>query len=322
MPRILTGIQCTGRPHLGNVLGAMVPTLNLSNHLAHDTFIFLADLHTLTTVKDAAIRKSYVYTAAAAWLALGLDLEKVTFYRQSQIPAVCELTWYLSCFTPYPMLANAHAFKDKSDRVSTVNAGLFSYPILMAADILLYQADIVPVGKDQLQHLEITRDIANSFNNQYGPILRLPQALIDDSIAIIPGIDGQKMSKSYNNTIDIFLPEKELRSSIMRIQTDSKAVNDPKDPGQSIIFKLYSLLAPPADIAMMRENYIRGGYGYGQAKEALLAVILEKFAEVRKKFNAYLADESTLEEILSIGESKAGAVAAQTLAMVRSKLGY
>ncbi|OJW72872.1 MAG: tryptophan--tRNA ligase [Candidatus Amoebophilus sp. 36-38] len=322
MPRILTGIQCTGRPHLGNVLGAMLPTLQLANNPNHDTFIFLADLHTLTTLKDATLRKSYVYITAAAWLALGLDSQKVTFYRQSQVPAVCELTWYLSCFTPYPMLANAHAFKDKSDRMSTVNAGLFTYPILMAADILLYQADIVPVGKDQLQHLEITRDIASSFNNQYGPTLQLPQASIDNAIAIIPGTDGQKMSKSYNNTIDIFLPEKELRSSIMHIQTDSKAVNDPKDPDQSIIFKLYSLLASTTDVATMRENYLRGGYGYGQAKEALLGVILEKFAEARKKFNAYLEDQSTLEKVLSIGENKASAVAAQTLAMVRSKLGY
>lgn len=322
MSRILTGIQCTGRPHLGNILGAMLPTLKLANNPTHDTFIFLADFHTLTTLKDAELRKSYVYATAAAWLALGLDFNKITFYRQSKVPAVCELVWYLSCFTPYPMLANAHAFKDKSDRISSVNAGLFTYPILMAADILLYQADIVPVGKDQLQHIEITRDIATSFNNQYGPILRLPQALIDNDIAIIPGIDGQKMSKSYQNTIDIFLPEKELRKAIMRIQTDSKGIDEPKDPDQSIIFKLYSLLAEPTDTAAMRENYAKGGYGYGQAKQALLNVILEKFAKPREAFNNYINDPAAIEYILSIGEQRAEDVAAQTLSIVRNKLGY
>lgn len=322
MSRILTGIQCTGRPHLGNILGAMLPTLKLANNPTNDTFIFLADFHTLTTLKDAGLRKSYVYATAAAWLALGLDFNKTTFYRQSKVPVVCELVWYLSCFTPYPMLANAHAFKDKSDRISSVNAGLFTYPILMAADILLYQADIVPVGKDQLQHIEITRDIATSFNNQYGPILRLPQALIDNDIAIIPGIDGQKMSKSYQNTIDIFLPEKELRKAIMRIQTDSKGIDEPKDPDQSIIFKLYSLLAEPTDTATMRKNYAKGGYGYGHAKQALLDVILEKFAKPREVFNNYINDPAAIEYILSIGEQRAEDVAAQTLSIVRNKLGY
>lgn len=322
MQRILTGIQCTGRPHLGNVLGAMLPILQLSSQPHHDTFIFLADLHTLTTIKDPALRKGYVYTAAAAWLALGLDAQKVTFYRQSRVPSVCELTWYLSCFTPYPMLANAHAFKDKADRLSMVNTGLFMYPILMAADILLYQADGVPVGKDQLQHLEITRDIAHSFNNQYGATFRVPQAIIDTAIATVPGVDGQKMSKSYHNTIDIFAPEKELRKTVMRIQTDSKSIEEPKDPDKCIVFKLYSLLAEPTHIATMRQNYLAGGYGYGQAKEALSTIILDKFGGAREKFNTYEKDLSAIESILQTGEQQASGVASQTLALVRKQLGY
>lgn len=322
MQRILTGIQCTGRPHLGNVLGAMLPTLQLSSQPNHDTFMFLADLHTLTTLKDPELRKTYVHDTAAAWLALGLDPQQVTFYRQSRVPAVCELTWYLSCFAPFPMLANAHAFKDKADRLATVNAGLFTYPILMAADILLYQADGVPVGKDQLQHLEITRDIAHSFNNQYGPTFHVPQAIIDTAIATVPGIDGQKMSKSYHNTIDIFAPEKELRKTIMRIQTDSKSIEEPKGPDQCIIFKLYSLLAEPADVATMRQNYLAGGYGYGQAKEALFSLILHKFGVARERFTTYEKDLPAIESILQTGEQKAMVVATQTLAMVREKLGY
>lgn len=322
MQRILTGIQCTGRPHLGNILGAMLPILQLSTQPQNDTFIFLADLHTLTTIKDAALRNTYVHAAAAGWLALGLDPQQVTFYRQSQLPAVCELTWYLSCFAPYPMLANAHAFKDKADRLSTVNSGLFTYPLLMAADILLYQADGVPVGQDQVQHLEISRDIANSFNNQYGFTFHVPQAIVDTAIATVPGIDGQKMSKSYKNTIDIFAPEKELHKTIRSIQTDSKSIEEAKDPNQCIIFKLYSLLAEPTDVVTMRQNYLAGGYGYGQAKEALFSLILHKFGAARERFNSYVNDLPAIENILQQGEQKAAVIAAQVLAMVREKLGY
>lgn len=322
MQRILTGIQCTGKPHLGNILGAMLPILQLSSQPSHDIFIFLADLHTLTTLKDPVLRKAYVQSTAAAWLALGLDPQQVTFYRQSRLPAVCELSWYLSCFAPYPMLANAHAFKDKSSRLSTVNAGLFTYPLLMAADILLYQADGVPVGKDQVQHLEITRDIANSFNKQYGPTFQVPQAIIDTNLATVPGIDGQKMSKSYHNTIDIFAPEKELRQTIMRIQTDSKSIAEPKDPDHCIVFKLYSLLAEPTDVATMRQKYLAGGYGYGQAKEALFLLVLDKFKAAREKFTTYEKDLPAIESILQIGEQKAELVASQTLALVREQLGY
>ena len=322
MKRILTGIQCTGNPHLGNVLGSMLPAIKLSTQSEYDAFMFLADLHTLTTIKDGDIRKMYVYTAAAAWLALGLDTEKVIFYRQSRIPALCELTWYLNCFAPYPMLANAHAFKDKRDRLATINAGLFIYPVLMAADILLYQADSVPVGKDQLQHVEIARDLATNFNNQYGPTFTIPQAVIDMHIATIPGIDGQKMSKSYNNTVNIFLPEKELRQVIMSIQTDSLSIAATKDPDQCNIYKLYSTLASAADIATMRQQYLHGGYGYKEAKEAFFELILEKFREPRARFNDYIKDLSAIECILQSGEQKAKEIATKTLTIVQEKLGY
>jgi tryptophanyl-tRNA synthetase len=321
--RIVTGIQCTDRPHLGNILGAMLPTLQLAQQASKGTvFIFLADLHTLTSIKDPAARKGYVYAAAAAWLAIGLDPANVTLYRQSRVPAVCELAWYLSCFTPYPMLANAHSFKDKAARLASVNVGLFTYPVLMAADILLYDGEIVPVGKDQAQHLEITRDIALRFNNEYGPIFCLPTAFIDPAIATVPGIDGQKMSKSYHNTIDIFLPEEALRKTIMRIQTDSKTADEPKDPATCIIFKIYSLVASPADIVPMRDRYLTGGYGYGAAKEALYEAILEKFATARKNFERYILNLEDLETILAAGEAQAQQVAIQKLATVRQALGY
>jgi len=322
MQRILTGIQCTGNPHLGNILGGMLPAIELSKTPGYDAFIFLADLHTLTTIKDPQTRLAAMYSAAAAWLSIGLDYEKVVFYRQSKIPIVCELTWYLNCFTPYPMLANAHAFKDKSNRMATVTAGLFTYPTLMAADILLYQAQLIPVGKDQLQHIEITRDIASSFNNQYGITFELPKALVDGSVAIVPGIDGQKMSKSRNNTINIFLPEKELRKVIMKIQTDSKPITAVKNPDTCIVFQLYRLLAPADSVAQMRHNYLAGNYGYGQAKKALFELIMEKFATARLAYNKYMEDKQQLEEILIFGEKKATAIAAAQMTIIRSKLGY
>jgi tryptophanyl-tRNA synthetase len=301
----------------------MMPTLQLATQASSGkVFIFLADLHTLTSIQDPAVRKEHVYAAAAAWLAMGLDPANVILYRQSKVPSVCELAWYLSCFTPYPMLANAHAFKDKSARLAAVNVGLFTYPVLMAADILLYDGEIVPVGKDQAQHLEITRDIALRFNNEYGPTFCLPTAFIDPAIATVPGIDGQKMSKSYHNTIDIFLPEEALRKNIMHIQTDSKTALEPKDPATCIVFKIYSLVASPAAIAYMRDQYLAGGYGYGAAKEALYEAILEKFATARKNFERYMLNLKDLESILTIGEEQAQQVALQKLATVRQVLGY
>ncbi|MEM7383227.1 MAG: tryptophan--tRNA ligase [Bacteroidota bacterium] len=322
MARILTGIQCTGRPHLGNVLGAMLPAIDLARDPAHEALFFLADLHTLTTARDAEERKKYMYATAAAWLALGLDTNQVIFYRQSKVPAVCELAWYLSCLTPYPMLANAHAFKDKTTRLAAVSAGLFTYPVLMAADILLYQAAVVPVGKDQLQHLEMTRDMASSFNQQYGDVFVLPQARTSNDIQTIPGTDGQKMSKSYHNTLDIFLPEKQLRKDIMHIQTDSTPLAAPKDPAQCTVFRLYSTLASATQTTAMHAKYLAGGYGYGEAKEALLALILQQFAPARDRFDAYMHDLPAIEQQLATGEAKASAMAEQTLAQVRTRLGY
>ena len=322
MKRVLTGIQSSGIPHLGNILGAIVPAIELSKKEETESFIFIADFHSLTTIKDAAIRMHNVYAVAAAWIAFGFDTEKNFFYRQSKIPQVTELTWYLSCFTPFPMLANAHSFKDKSDKLSDVNAGLFVYPVLMAADIILYQANEVPVGKDQVQHLEITRDIAQHFNNLYGQTFVLPKAVIDENVMIIPGTDGQKMSKSYNNFIDIFLPEKELEKQIKLIVTDSKELEESKNPDTCNVFKLFSLIADNNSIKTMREKYIAGGYGYGHAKKELLNTILQKYKVQREKYNYLMQNTNELESQLSIGEKKASQVAQVTLKDVRQKLGF
>lgn len=322
MARILTGIQSSGKPHLGNILGAIKPAIELSKNEKNDSFFFIADLHSLTTIKDAQQRIDNTNAVAAAWLAFGFDTEKNTFYRQSRVPSVCELTWYLSCFTPYPMLANAHSFKDKSDRLSDVNAGLFTYPVLMACDILMYDADIVPVGKDQKQHLEITRDIASAFNHQYGDVFVLPTAKIDENIMTIPGIDGQKMSKSYGNTIDIFQPDKKLRKNIMKIVSDSTPLEEPKDPDTDNTFALYELLASEEQVAEMRKNYEAGGYGYGHAKQALYELIVEKFAKERELYNHYMENPQLLEEKLAIGEAKAEAVSSKVLERVKKAVGY
>jgi tryptophanyl-tRNA synthetase len=322
MSRILTGIQSTGRPHLGNLLGAILPAIELSRSSANDSLYFIADLHSLTTVRDPALLRQNTYAVAAAWLACGFDTEKNLFYRQSDVPQVTELTWYLSCFTPYPMLANAHSFKDKSDRLSDVNAGLFTYPVLMAADILLYDAEVVPVGKDQVQHLEIARDIATAFNNRYGETLVLPRPRVDEQVMIIPGIDGQKMSKSYGNTIDVFAPEKELLKTIKSIISDSTPLEEPKDPAKDVTFKLYSLLASPEQTATMRANYEAGGYGYGHAKKELYELIMQRFGEERRLFNYYLDNLPELDARLAEGAQKAQAYGASVLAKVREKVGY
>ena len=269
MARILTGIQSSGRPHLGNLLGAIIPAIELSKKEENDSLFFIADMHSLTSLKDAATRVDNVNATAAAWLAFGFDTSKNLFYRQSRVPEVCELTWYLNCFAPFPMLANAHSFKDKADSLADVNAGLFTYPVLMASDIILYDADIVPVGKDQKQHLEITRDLANTFNHQYGETFVIPEARIDNTVMTIPGTDGQKMSKSYGNTIDIFLPDKKLRKRVMSIVTDSTPLEEPKNPDTCHVFAIYQLLASDDQIAQMRKNYEGGNYGYGHAKQEL-----------------------------------------------------
>jgi tryptophanyl-tRNA synthetase len=322
MSRILTGIQSTGRPHLGNLLGAILPAIELSKNPVNDSLYFIADLHSLTTVRDPALLRQNTYAVAAAWLACGFDTEKNLFYRQSDVPQVTELTWYLSCFTPYPMLANAHSFKDKSDRLSDVNAGLFTYPVLMAADILLYDAEVVPVGKDQVQHLEIARDIAAAFNNRYGETLVLPRPRVDEQVMIVPGIDGQKMSKSYGNIIDIFVPEKELLKTVRSIISDSTPLEAPKDHTKDVTFKLYSLLATPAETADLRQRYEAGGFGYGHAKGALYELILQRFAEERRLFNYYMDNLPELDAKLAEGARKAQAYGAGVLAKVREKVGY
>ncbi|HEY1038150.1 MAG TPA: tryptophan--tRNA ligase [Bacteroidia bacterium] len=322
MSRILTGIQSTNIPHLGNILGAMLPAISMSKEPGNNCLFFIADLHSLTTVKDAVFRRESTYSVAAAWIALGFDVEKNLLYRQSDVPEVCELTWYLNCFAPYPMLANAHSFKDKADRLSDVNAGLFTYPVLMASDILLYDADFVPVGKDQLQHLEITRDIAEKFNHQYGDTFIVPQPKISEEVMIVPGIDGQKMSKSYNNFINIFLPEKELKKVVMSIVTDTKTLEEPKDPDTCNVFKLYRLVANNSQIEDLRAKYVGGNFGYGHAKTALLEVLLDKFGDARRSYNELIGDKTLLDRELKKGEDKARAISSVVLKRVREKLGF
>jgi tryptophanyl-tRNA synthetase len=322
MSRILTGIQSTGRPHLGNLLGAILPAIELSKSSTNQSLLFIADLHSLTTVRDAEVLRQNTYAVAAAWLACGFDTEKNLFYRQSDVPQVTELAWYLSCFAPYPMLANAHSFKDKSDKLSDVNAGLFTYPVLMAADILLYDADFVPVGKDQIQHLEITRDIASTFNNRYGETFVLPQAKVDEQIQTIPGLDGQKMSKSYGNIIDIFLDDKALLKNIKLIVSDSTPLEEPKNPDTDTTFKLYSLLATPEETATMRQNYLNGGYGYGHAKQALFELIKQRFATEREQFTFYMNNLPEVDARLAEGARKAQAYGTEVLNKVREKVGY
>ena len=322
MARILTGIQSSGRPHLGNLLGAILPAIKLSKSLDNNSLFFIADLHSLTTVKNAQTRIDNINATAATWLALGFDTDKNIFYRQSRIPEVCELNWYMSCFAPFPMLANAHSFKDKSDNLADVNAGLFTYPVLMTCDILLYDANIVPIGKDQQQHLEMTRDLANSFNHQYGETFVIPEAKIEETVMTIPGTDGKKMSKSYGNTIDIFLPNEKLRKQIMSIVTDSAPLEAPKNPDTDNVFAIYKLLASEVEIAQMHANYKAGNYGYGQAKQALYTLIISKFEKERTLFNQYMEHPEELEVKLQAGEDKARAIAKKVLAKVKGKLGF
>jgi tryptophanyl-tRNA synthetase len=322
MARILTGVQSSRTPHLGNILGAILPAISLSRKPGNESLFFIADLHSLTTQKNAQERKEALLSVAATWLAFGFDTEKNLFYRQSDLPEVCELAWYLGCFTPYPMLANAHSFKDKSDNLADVNAGLFTYPVLMAADILMYDANIVPVGKDQLQHLEITRDIAGRFNHLYGETLVLPEPMIENDMMLVPGIDGRKMSKSYNNYIDIFLPEKELKKVVMSIVTDSTPLEEPKNPETCNVFALYKLVASNEQSQKMRQNYLNGNYGYGHAKTAFYELLLDKYKTEREKYNYYMSNKAELELELKKGADKARIIAREVLNKVRSKLGY
>lgn len=322
MARILTGIQSTGTPHLGNVLGAIRPAIHASRQPGNDSFLFIADLHSLTQIKEAAVLRHNTYSVAAAWLACGLDPERTVFYRQSDVPEVTELTWYLNCFFPYSRLALAHSFKDKADRLEDVNGGLFTYPMLMAADILLYDAEVVPVGKDQKQHLEFTRDVAERFNHQMGETFVLPEARIDEQVMIVPGTDGEKMSKSRNNLVRIFAPEKELKQEVMGIVTDSAPLEAPKDPETNNVYRLFKLVAPAEAAADLAAKFRAGGYGYGHAKKELLAALLDGFRSERAAYDRLMNDKAELDRQLHIGAEKARNVAAVTLKRVRQRAGY
>ncbi|MEO9893610.1 tryptophan--tRNA ligase [Aurantibacter sp.] len=322
MARILTGIQSTGTPHLGNILGALMPAIEMAAAPNNESFLFIADMHSMTQIKDGEVLRNNTYATAATWLALGLDIEKTVFYRQSDVPQTSELAWYLSCFFPFQRLTLAHSFKDKAGRLEDVNAGLFMYPMLMAADILIYDAEIVPVGKDQLQHIEITRDVASRFHAQMGETFVLPEGEIHKDTKYVPGTDGHKMSKSRGNLINLFQPDKKLRKQIMGIKTDSTPMEDPKDPDTDNVFALYKLLADENQIAEMRQNYQNGNYGYGHAKQALYEVILEKFGPARDKFDYFMNNKNEIDDALALGAAKAKVVADGVLNRVRAKIGY
>ena len=322
LKRILTGVQSTGVPHLGNILGAIIPAIDFSKKENIETFLFIADFHSLTQIKNSEELKRNTLSTAAAWLACGLDPDKTIFYRQSDVPQVSELAWYLSCFFPFKRLSLAHSFKDKKDRLDDVNAGLFNYPMLMAADILMYDADVVPVGKDNLQHLEITRNVANRFHNIFGDTFTLPVEHLQDETKLVIGTDGAKMSKSKNNIIDIFAEEKVLKKQIMSIKTDSTGIEDSKDWRNCNLFKIYTLLAKKNEIECMKKNYEMGGYGYGHAKNELYDLILKKYSIERNKFQHYISNSDEVEKILKAGATKANATANKVLNRVRKKLGY
>ena len=322
MSRILTGIQSTGTPHLGNILGAIVPAIKMSNDSENESFLFIADMHSLTQIKEKETLKQNTYATAAAWLAFGLDPKKTIFYRQSDVPQATELAWILSCHFPYQRLTLAHSFKDKSDRLRDVNAGIFTYPMLMAADILLYDADEVPVGKDQQQHLEMTRDVASRFNNTYGQTFVLPYGKVNKDTQLVQGTNGEKMSKSKGNIIDIFLPEKALKKQVMAIQTDSTAIEDPKDYKTCNVYNIFKLIADKKSVKELKDNYLKRGFGYGHAKKELLNYILTNFSNERQIFEHYMSNKNELEKVLNLGAKKANLVAQGVLNRVREKLGF
>ena len=309
MARVLTGIQSTGTPHLGNILGAILPAIEMSRKQSNDSFLFVADLHSLTQIKDAKTLFQNSFSTASAWLACGLDAEKTVFYKQSDVPQVTELAWFLNCFFPFSRLELAHSFKDKVNRLEDINGGLFNYPMLMAADILLYDADIVPVGKDQLQHIEMTRDVASRFHAKMGKAFIIPEVKIHKETKLIPGTDGHKMSKSKNNIINIFQGDKDLRKQIMGIKTDSVSLEMPKNWSSCNCFAIYELIASNKEVEAMKKNYESGGYGYGDAKQALFELICEKFIDERKKYNYYIAHPEKVEKILNSGAARASIVA-------------
>ena len=319
MVRYLTGFQPTGALHIGNYFGALLPAIELQEK--GEAFYFIADYHALTTVRDPAVLREYVHGVAIDSLACGLDPAKACFFKQSDIPAVTELAWILSNVTPMGLLERSHSFKDKVSHGIVPNHALFAYPVLMAADILLYDSDVVPVGKDQKQHLEITRDIAIKFNELYGEVFKLPEPSIREEVATILGLDGQKMSKSYGNTIELFLPEKMLRKKIMSIVTDSTPVEARKDPSNSAILSLYRLFAEPEMVASMEHDFQAGGVGYGEFKKRLFEVIWESFAPMRQRRAELDSSPGYVDHVLADGASRAQEVAQRTMTRVRGAVG-
>ncbi len=323
----LTGIKPSGSPHIGNYLGAIKPALELTKD--HEARYFIADYHAITTVRDKKLLKEQIYDIAATWLAAGLNPDEVIFYRQSDIPEVFELSWILACMAPKGLLNRAHSYKDSieknkekgKDLDDGIHCGLYYYPILMAADILAFSTNVVPVGQDQKQHLEITRDIAQAFNQVYGEILTVPDALIDDSVKTVPGLDGRKMSKSYDNVIPLFVSQKDLQKSISQIVTDSKGVEEPKDPDSCNLFALYTYFASPEAVVTKREQYISGGAGYGDMKKELFELVNTFVSEGRDKYESLMANREQIDWILEEGAEKARQIAGPLLQKVRHAIG-
>src|SRR6056300_1752107 len=322
MAKILTGIQSTGTPHLGNILGAIIPAIKLANESNEESYLFIANMHSLTQIKDKKTLSDNTIATAATWLAFGLDPKKSCFYRQSDVPEVTELAWYLSCFFPYQRLKLAHSFKDKADNLKDINSGLFSYPMLMSADILLYDANIVPVGKDQLQHLEMTRDVATRFNNLMGDTFVIPEAKIQDDTKYIIGTDGEKMSKSKSNIIDVFQDDKKLRKQIMKIQTQTLSLEEPKDPDECNVFKLFKVISSEEETAKLHLRYTSGGMGYGEAKELLYNQTLNRFSKNRELFFELNSNRDKVEQLLLEGALKARKQAQNVLKRVRARVGF
>lgn len=321
MKRILSGVQPSGRPHIGNYLGAIRQHIAMQKD--HECYLFIADLHALTTVRDPELMRRQTYELAVAYLSLGLDPNKTAFFKQSALPEHAELCWIFDCITKMPFLERAHAWKDAQAKgKKEVTVGLFNYPILMSADILLYQPDIVPVGKDQKQHVEIARDIATNFNQTFGETFKLPEPLIKEDVAVVPGTDGQKMSKSYGNTIDLFGTDVELKKQVMGIITDSTPLEESKNPETCNVFKLYKLFANKKEIEELAEKYKAGGFGYGDAKKTLLSKLMEYFADARQKYNEILPKKDYVYDVLEDGAKRAKKVAANTLEMAKKKIGY
>ncbi len=317
--RVLTGLQPSGSPQLGNYFGAILPAIQLGQQ--YELFLFMADLHTLNTKMPPAENRKNSLDLAATLLACGLDPSKSVFFPQSAVSEVGELMWYLSCQAPFGLLSRAHAFKDKQAKNVEVNCGLFNYPILMAADILLYDANLVPVGQDQKQHLEMARDLAIRFNNQYGELLVVPEPLISDGVGVVPGTDGEKMSKSKNNVISIFATDKVWKSQVMSVKTDSKGLDEPKDPETCVVFQIFKLLGTAAEAEDMASRYRAGGYGYGHAKLALLEKVKERFTPMREAYDRWMARPDDLCDVLRSGSIKAREIARKKIEILHDALG-